>query len=363
MGIARCPLLCAALVCLLAATIEGPSDALASSVRQEVSVGASSQALAAEIGAPNPVAMQRLGVGDAPIQRFRLTGGREMEVASTAYGRVQVAPMVAFIDSLPHGSELSKLKVYVATDKEIAALCGAGTMACYDPISSRMTISGQSEEIAGISRAAVIAHEYGHHIANNRSGGIWSAFDAGTLRWSSYKRVCELKHEGEVFPGSEGVHYWENPGEAFAQSYSELVVPQETWHYSPLLRPDEMALRRLREDVVDPVKPRQATWRVGRLFEPGVGIDAAMPVEGGSFSHVLKLPYDGRIRVRLEAKDDGLYRVSIVDPTSGELLAQSDPGPKSTTMLHYANCGHRTLEVLVRPIGTAAPFSAELLSP
>lgn len=363
MGIAYRFLFCAALAVLLATTIEVSSSALAASLRPEVSVGASRPSIAAEIGKPNPAAVQRLGVSAAPIQRFRLAGDKEMEVASTAYSRVQVAPMVALIKSLPHGSELSTLKLYVATDEEIAALCGTGTMACYDPISERMTISGQSEMIAGISRAAVIAHEYGHHIANNRSGGIWPAFDAGTLRWSTYEQVCKLKHEGEVFPGSEGAHYWENPGEAFAQSYSELVAPGAIWNYSPLLRPDETALRKLLEDVVDPVSPRETSWRVGGATSSRLGIDNAIPVAGGSLTRILKAPFDGRLRIRLHAEHGGRYRLSLVDRSTDQLLAQAGPGAHGSTRLRYADCGHRSLVVEAEPVGTMQPFEARVLAP
>ena len=150
----------------------------------------------------------------------------------------------------------------MATDEEIAQTCGAGTMACYDPSSERMIVSGQSEEVDGIPREAVIAHEYGHHIANNRRGDIWSALSAGTPRWSTYEHVCELARGGEVFPGNEGAHYWENPGEAFAQSYSQMVVPQANWYYTPLLRPDETALAKLRMGRVHPWRePAKTVWR------------------------------------------------------------------------------------------------------
>ena len=210
------------------------------------------EAVSSEIGRPDTAAISRLGVDGAPSLRYAVGDGTYMRVASLAYDRAQVSPLVALFDSLPHGPELSKLKLYVATDEEIAQTCGVGTMACYDPGSERMIVSGQSEEVDGIPREAVIAHEYGHHIANNRHGDIWSALSAGTPRWSTYEHVCELAHDGRYSRGNEGAHYWENPGEAFAQSYSQMVVPQASWYYTPLLQPDETALAKLRMDVLHP---------------------------------------------------------------------------------------------------------------
>lgn len=272
--------------------------------------------------------------------------------------------MVALLESLPHGPELARLKLYVGTDAEIVDRCGAGTMACYDPVSERMVVSGQSGEVAGISREAVIAHEYGHHIANNRAGGIWAAFAAGTLRWSTYERVCESKRAGEAFPGNEGAHYWANPGEAFAQAYSQLVVPSEEWNYSPIFRPDATALRLLREDVVDPVEPRQLSWGVGTAASGGrtMAIAAALPADG-NYSRTLRVPYDGRIRIRLRGEDGARVRASLLDPQSGAVLAAAGPAAGGVTRLRYADCGHRRLRLEVSPLGAPTPFRVDLLSP
>lgn len=286
------------------------------------------------------------------------------KVDSTTFERAQVAPMVALLESIPHGSELARLKLYVGTDAEIVNRCGAGTMACYDPISERMVVSGERDEVAGISREAVIAHEYGHHIANNRAGGIWTAFAAGTLRWSTYERVCESKRAGEAFPGNESEHYWANPGEAFAQAYSQLVIPSEEWHYSPLFRPDRTALRLLREDVVDPVAPRQLSWSVGAPAGAGraIALATALPADG-RYSRTLRVPYDGRIRVRVHGEDGARVRASLLDPESGAVLVAAGPGAGGVTHLRFADCGHRILRLEVSPLGTPAPFRVDLLSP
>jgi hypothetical protein len=312
-----------------------------------------------------PQALTR-AVDSAPSIDFRLAGGTQLHVASLSYDREQMTPIVGEISSLPHGAELGSLKVYAATGPEETALCGEGTMACYDPVSERMVISAETEEVAGISRDSVVAHEYGHHIANNRAGGIWPAFDAGTLRWSTYERVCERKREGLAFPGNEGAHYWENPGEAFAQSYSQLVDPQSTWNYSPLFAPTPTSLRMLREDVEDPVEPTESVWTYGESgsSDPGApAIGDAVALGAPALTQELKVPYDGRIRVRLHP-DGGRYRLALVDPTSGETVATAGPGAGGVTRLRYADCGERALSLVSTPIGaSAAPFSARIKLP
>jgi hypothetical protein len=295
---------------------------------------------------------------------FRVHGGVNLDATSFAYDRAEVAPLVASIDALPHGPELAKLQLDVATPGEVRRRCGEETMSCYDPREDRMVIDGEDEELDGVSRASLIAHEYGHHIANNREGGgIWSAFEVGTPRWSTYEQVCERTREGRLFPGNEGTHYWENPGEAFAQTYATLVVPETAWPYTPLLQPDETALRKVREDVLNPVEPKELQWRVGSPSRPGPSIADALPVERGSFARTVKAPVDGRVAVRLEAEEGGTYRLSLLDASTGELLSRALPGSDGKTSLRYADCGHRQLQVKAEALGGAHPFKAEVLIP
>jgi hypothetical protein len=296
---------------------------------------------------------------------FRIDGGGRLLATSRSFDRAQVAPLIDTIAALPHGSEISKLGLVVATPAEIGRLCGEETMACYDPREDRMVIDGQDEVLDGVSRLSLIAHEYGHHIANNRVGGIWSAFEAGTLRWSTYEEVCERAGAGELFPGNEGAHYWENPGEAFAQSYATLVEPQTPWlSYSPLLAPDETALRKIREDVLNPIEPRTMHWRVGSEPVGRSAISTAVPVGQATFGRTFPAPLDGRITVRLRGDEGGGYRLSLRDATTGELLARAPAGAGSEPRLHYANCGHRRLEVSAEATNTsAAGFEAEILAP
>src|SRR5262245_36615954 len=51
---------------------------------------------------------------------------------------------VAYLDSIPHGSELPKLLVQIASPDQIAGLCGGletdGILACYEPRKNRMNV-------------------------------------------------------------------------------------------------------------------------------------------------------------------------------------------------------------------------------
>lgn len=331
-----------------------------------------SRGIESEIGSPNARAIDRLGIDQVPSLRFNVGNGISLQIASRVYDRAQISPLVDLFDSLPHGSELAKLKVYIATDEEISATCGAGTMACYDPETERMIVSGQSEEVDGIPREAVIAHEYGHHIANNRRGDIWSALSAGTPRWSTYEHICQLVKDKEAFPGNEGAHYWENPGEAFAQSYSQMVVPQESWYYSPLMRPDPTALAKLRMDVLHPwTGPHKWTWRKPGLGtsggSEGVGSNVALAgnVAGSEvrFQRLLKVPLDGRVAVRMRESAASRYSFRLIDPSDGSVLVESRLLHGRLAHLSYDDCGQRTLLLEASTSGEAGPLAANVSTP
>jgi hypothetical protein len=295
---------------------------------------------------------------------FRLAGGGELSATSFAFDRAQVAPMVSAIDALPHGSEIAKLKLDVATAAEVGRRCGREAMSCYDPWQDEMVVDGQDESVEGVPRLSLLAHEYGHHIANNRGGGIWSAFDAGTTRWSTYEEVCERTREGLLFPGNEGAHYWENPGEAFAQTYATLVAPETPWTYTPLLAPDPTALGLVREDVVDPLTPRQLRWQVGSRATRGPSLGEAVAVDPARYERAFGIPVDGRVGIRLTGADGGRYRLLLIDATTGESLAEASPDVGGTTKLHYADCGHRQVKLIARATGSAGSgFDAAITAP
>ncbi len=127
-----------------------------------------------------------------------------------------------FLGSLVHGSEISTVTVLLATPTQIARVCGADAVACYSPQGAVLYTPGEDPG-TDLSAEAVITHEYGHHVAANRTNAPWSALDSGPKRWASAMQVCARTRSGELFPGAEDPgHYTLNPGEGWAETYRVL---------------------------------------------------------------------------------------------------------------------------------------------
>jgi hypothetical protein len=176
------------------------------------------------------------------------------------------AAYVAYLDSIPHGTELSKLSVLIAGPDQIDTLCGGeagdGILGCYGGADSQMIVPSTGLDTTTAdgqySVRYVITHEYGHHIAANRSNDLYdaTALDMGPKYWSSYELVCDQAIDKKLFPGYEGNdldRYHANPGEDWAEAYARLVFPTQAWDFSPLLGPpDATALDAVRRDVLTP---------------------------------------------------------------------------------------------------------------
>lgn len=279
-----------------------------------------------------------------------------MRISSESYDRTAVEPIVQTLRGLI-GNGRDKVSVYVADGEEIARMCGPGTMSCYDSYSDEITISGTDGSIAGIPRDYALAHEYGHHLANQSRGSLWLPLASGTMRWATHERICELARSRQVFPGNEGAHYWENPGEAFAQSYAQLNFPDTAvaWSYSPLLEPDAGSLAALRADIHHPWKgPRRTRWNVGSRRQ-GIG--------SASFWRRFRTPLDGKVIVSVHARPGSRLRIELKDRASGRVVSKTRQAGKSRiARLRYPNCGSRALEIKIEN-PRQAPFRVQLTRP
>ena len=127
-----------------------------------------------------------------------------------------------FLATLIHGPEISTVTVLLATSDQIAHTCGQDAVACYSARAAQLYAPGEDPG-SDLSAEAVITHEYGHHIAANRSNAPWLALDWGPKRWASAMQVCAKARKGVLVPGAEDpVQYTENPGEGWAETYRVL---------------------------------------------------------------------------------------------------------------------------------------------
>lgn len=256
-----------------------------------------------------------------------------------------------FLGGLPHDAEINSLIVDLVTGSEIATRCGPGTLACYYPSLGLMVARGDNATVGGVSRDFVIAHEYGHHLANNRSNSPWSGIDWGTKRWSTYERVCQGVESGRYFPGDEGSRYYQNPGEAFAEAFAFNRFPNETtWSWDPSLRPDENAFMMIRRDAVNPWSGRtRLRWR------------RVLPRRrASSLSRRFLTPLDGRLTVRLRHPPGAALGLELRSGNGQRTLAVSGPNRALT----YTVCGRTAVRVVVTASGRGGwSFNVNLLRP
>jgi len=212
---------------------------------------------------------------------------------------------VNFLGSLPHGTELARLKLMLAPPDEVRSTCGGveGVLACYDGRTHTMVVPGeQIESESGVTTSYVVAHEYGHHVAAYRSNPPFTAMDWGPKFWSSYTKVCDKVLAGRLVPGAEGRFYTANPGESWAEVYARLKYPDEPWRFTRLLKPDAAALGVAQRDVLQPwTTPRRKT------FTGTFGGRGTTDVHRFAFP----LTLDGGLRVTLHGPSRAKYDIGV----------------------------------------------------
>ena len=279
--------------------------------------------------------------------RYPIDDGSGETVAIAATAACQAACNAAdpqriadILGTFIHGSEMELLSVQLDTPSQIEFDCGYGAQACYYGGENRIVISGNdTPSPEGASREFVLAHEYGHHVARHRESPppFPAAIDWGTARWSSYEQVCQRSRAGALFPGNEGLHYFRDPGEAFAESFAHLRFPESgvPWRWVRALEPDPAAFEAIREDTLDPWLGRSAFKLRGRV----------PPRREGAAVRAFGTPLDGTVSLRPAGRPR--YDLDLLNP-AGRVLRTSRHGLSFRRQLNYTVCGQSRLRVAIR---------------
>lgn len=313
---------------------------------------------AASLGVPRPEVPVRdvvLGKADAAAARISASAssrrypigdgsGATIAVGATeACARncsvVDPQRIADFIGTLIHGEEVSLLTVQLDTEYELAFDCGPGAEACYYAGEDKVVIGGYEEvDRGGDPLEYVLAHEYGHHVAAHRrlAAPFGAAIDWGTERWASLENVCQGRRSGRLFPGNEGSHYYEDPGEAFAESFARYRFPESpiAWQWLPALRPGPAAFQAIREDTLEPWRGRSSLVLSGHVPARGEGVAV----------EYLRTPLDGTVTLRPGSLRRG-YELALRS-RAGRLLHRFRPNP-SPRRLDYTVCGQARLRLVI----------------
>ena len=301
---------------------------------------------------------------------YPVLGGEQVQVSSTYYTDEQMQSVVNVLAGLVHGPEMNTLSVYVASPGEVTDMCGQGALACYAPGISEMIVSGEDGSSYGVPRDFTIAHEYGHHIANNGVNSPWTALDSGAKRWATYERVCQGTRKGQLFPGDEQYHYWENPGEGFAESNAHLNFPGVSvpWGYSSLLQPTQGSLAKLESDITSPwTAPTTAVWN-GSMW----------PTRRNPAEHRFSTPLDGQVEIRLDGPEGSNYNLYLLGPKLRvakhlrkhhrrfrvrRRVIDRAVSVSSSEQIDLNLCGQSSIRVEVRRRSGAGPFTVSVTRP
>lgn len=253
-----------------------------------------------------------------------------------------------FIAGLVHGTEIATVTIYVAPIAEVQSICQSTEAdGCYLLRDQQIIVPGEPL-MDGVPVEEIVAHEYGHHIAMNRSNGPWPAVDWGTKRWASYENVCKRVQAHTAFPGDEGANYFRNPGEAFAESYrvlndqrAPLGSVQLPWRMDGFA-PDPTALAMIEQDVR---KPWTGTYisRWGGRVDPRSLRRLVVPT-----------PHDGIARFVLKGPSNSA--IAVLDPVTGRPLGAA------RLEIRYGICGERHLNLAVGAL-RAGKFSVTIARP
>jgi hypothetical protein len=259
-----------------------------------------------------------------------------------------------FLGSLVHGSELSSIIVFLATNSQIVRVCGQDAVACYSSQESTLVTPGD-DPAGNLSAEAVITHEYGHHVAAHRSNAPWRALAYGPKRWASSMQVCAKSRSHVFAPGAEDpVQYDVNPGEGWAETYRLLNerkrgVPDSPWQIvSQALYPTAAALAAAEQDVTSP-------------WEQGVTTTQTAAVTRRTRQRTFTLPteLDGTLQVTLRSSAGTRLALDVFAGSKRVGHAVGTGTMSRTTTI----CGRRSYRIRVSAVRGSGTFALTLARP
>lgn len=298
-------------------------------------------------------AEQRYSIDDGSGETVAIAVTAACEASCLAADPQQIARTLG---TFAHGPEMELLTVQLDTPSQIEFDCGYGAQACYYGGENKIVLGGDGVPAPdGASREFVLAHEYGHHVARYRESPppFPAAIEWGTARWSSYEHVCQRSRAGALFPGNEGLHYFRDPGEAFAESFAYLHFPESgvPWRWLRALEPDAEALEAIREDTLNPWFGRTPLKLRGHV----------PPRRDGPVIRTFRTPIDGTVSLRPASRSR--FDLDLLNPL-GHLLRSSRHGLSFGHRLNFTVCGQSQLRVAIRSPGAAsAAFKLQIQRP
>lgn len=285
-------------------------------------------------------------------------GGYSFPIAvSDSYDPNDRATWQSYADllgSIDHAFELGLIRVFIAPPAEVSRICGGDetTLACYVPNSNQLIIPGEVGP-TGFPTEPAIVHEYGHHIANHRNDTPWSAFDYGGKYWSTYNDVCSLVRAGVLFPGNQGEHYADDPGESWAEGYawSQGYRAVASWEYNRALLPDANDFAAIRTDVLKRWKRNTVRRFRGRLSRRKRKRTFRIPIS-----------LDGAVRIKLAGPRGTNFNLRL--RKSGHTVKRTRR-PGSRDSLRYRWCSTRRSKIVVQVVRKrgSGPFRLRLSWP